>query len=290
MKELKDKIKVTIGQIGTPNMDLENPFDETNGLSYKDPKIMWKKIRDTIQVAKQDNADFLILPEVSMPHKYLKTHIPTICNENNLIIIGGVEFYHKYTHNHNKYVQNEGFIAVPGIEKDIDTRERAMIWKVPKIYPAVTEEQNIKEAGYHFSPGNKLYLFKSKEFGNWAVLVCVDYLNLPIQQMLQKNIQTLFIVAFNQDLNYYYSISESIHRILYCNVVVCNTANYGGSHAYTPYRESYKREVLKLHGNDIEIAATVTLPLRKIKEIQDAPRTKEFDGFTKKPSDYEYIK
>lgn len=289
MNNLKENVKVTIGQIGTHDIDINNLFDELNGLSYKNPRIMWKKIRDAVQVAKQDQADFLVLPEISVPQEYLKTHIPTICNENDLIIIGGVEFYHKHTHNHKQYIQNEAFIAVPGMEKDLNSRERAMVWKVPKIYPAFTEEKNIKEAGYYFSPGNKLYLFKSKEFGNWAVLICVDYLNLPIQQMLQKKIQTLFIVAHNKDLNYYYSISESIHRILYCNVVVCNAANYGGSHAFTPYRESYKREVLKLHGNEMEIAATVTLPLKKIKEIQEAPRTQEFEGFTKKPSDYNYI-
>lgn len=289
MNNLNEEIKVTIGQIGIHDIDPKNRFDESNGLSYKSPKIMWEKIRDAIQVAKQDQADFLVLPEISVPQEYLKTHIPTICNENDLIIIGGIEFFHKYTYNHNKYIQNEAFIAVPGMKKDINTRERAMIWKIPKIYPAFTEEQNIKKAGYYFSPGNKIYLFKSKEFGNWAVLICVDYLNLPIQQMLQKKIQTLFIVAFNKDLNYYYSISESIHRILYCNVVVCNIANYGGSHVFTPYREPYRREVLKLHGNEIEVAATVTLPLKKVKEIQDAPRTEEFEGFTKKPSDYEYI-
>lgn len=100
----------------------------------------------------------------------------------------------------------------------------------------------------------------------------------------------MFIVAFNKDLNYYYAISESIHRILYCNVVVCNAANYGGSHVYTPYRDSFKREVLKLYGNELEIAVTVQLPLKKLKEIQQSPRTKEFKGFAKKPSDYEYIR
>lgn len=281
---------MTIGQIGNHDIENNKIFDPTNGLSFRDPQIMWKKIRNAIQVAKQDEADFLVLPEITVPQDYLKKHIPIICNESNLIIIGGVEFYHKRTHNNNKYIQNEAFIAVPGSEKRPNERERAMIWRTPKIYPAVIEEQSIQKAGYHFSPGNKLYVFKSEEFGSWAVLICVDYLNLPIQQMLQKKIQTLFIVAFNRDLNYYYAISESIHRILYCNVVVCNAANYGGSHVYTPYRDANKREVLKLSGNELEIAVTVNLPLKKIKEIQQAPRLKEFEGFVKKPSDYEYIK
>lgn len=142
----------------------------------------------------------------------------------------------------------------------------------------------------NFSPGNKMYIFNSKEYGSWAVLICVDYLNLPIHQILQKKIQTLFIVSFNKDLNYYYAMSESLHRLLYCNIVVCNAANYGGSHAYSPYRDSFKREVLKLSGNEIETAVTINLPLRKIQEIQQLPWSNEFDAFAKKPADYEYIK
>lgn len=290
MEKLKETIKVTVGQIGNHDIEEKDRFDALKGLSYKSPEVMSNKISKAVEIAKEDKADFLILPEIMVPREYVRSHIPTLCNENNLIIIGGIEFYHKSTHNNSKYIQNEAFIAVPGAVNNKNIRERAMIWRIPKIYPAFSEEKTIKDTGYHFSPGNKLYIFKSKEYGNWAVLICVDYLNLPIQQMLQKKIQTLFIVAFNKDLNYYYAMSESVHRTLFCNVVVCNAANYGGSHAFTPYRDRFKREVLKLHGNKIEAAVTVTLPLRKIKEIQVASRTVEFNDFAKKSSDYEFIR
>ncbi|PIC81630.1 hypothetical protein CSV75_07635 [Sporosarcina sp. P18a] len=286
---MKEDIKVTIGQIGNDNFSDLEKLDPNNGLSYKQPKVMWEKIRKAIEVARQEKSDFLILPEITVPNSYISSHIPTICNAHNLTIIGGVEFYHKSTINGKRFIQNEAFIAVPGPKAELGMREKAMVWRVPKIYPATTEEAIIKKEGYHFLPGNKLYLFKSKEFGNWAVLICVDYLNLPIHQILQKKIQTLFIVAFNPDLNYYYSISDSLHRILYCNIVVCNISNFGGSHVYTPYREAYKREVMKLHGNKVETAVTIQLPLKILKEIQEAPQSKHFDGFIKKPSDYEYI-
>lgn len=289
MDEMRETVKVTIGQIGNHDIPSQDIFNKNQGFEYNDPKWMWRKVRKAIQVASQDQADFLVFPEITIPRSYLKSHIPTICNEHNLIIIGGVEFYHKYLKNGKKYIQNEAFIAVPGSETKIGLRDRAMVWRIPKIYPANGEEKMIKEADYHFSPGNKIYIFKSKEYGNWAVLICVDYINLPIQQILQKKIQTLFIVALNKDLNYYYSISDALHRILYCNIVVCNVANYGGSHVYTPYREPYKREVLKLQGNKIETAITVELPLKILKEIQQADRRKDFDGFVRKPSDYEYI-
>src|SRR5699024_2332834 len=209
-------------------------------------------------------------------------------NENNIIIIGGVEFYHKYNYADSRYVQNEAFISIPGSKNDLGLREHATVWRVPKLYPATNEENMIRDEDYHFVPGNKLYVFNSQKYGAWAVLICVDYLNLPLQKLLQKKIQTLFIVASNRDLNYYEAMTESLHRLLYCNVIVCNNANYGGSHIYTPYRESYKTEALKLLGNNVETSVTVELPIRMIKEIQHSHRLKRFDGFAQKPPDYVY--
>ena len=289
MENLKETLKVTLGQIG--NHDLSGDIhNKSNGLSYNNPEFMRRKILKAIEVAKQDESDFLVLPEIMVPLEFVKSHIPSICNENNLIIIGGIEFHHKSTHNNKQYIQNEAFIAVPESSNGTITKEKAMVWRIPKLYPAFTEEETIQKAGYHFSPGNKLYIFNSEKYGSWAVLICVDFLNLPIHQILQKKVQTLFVVSFNKDLNYYYAMSESIHRILYCNVVVCNAANFGGSHAFIPYRKSYKREALKLYGNEIETTITVQLPLKKIKEIQQASRFEEFEGFAKKPSDYDYIR
>lgn len=285
---MKESIKITVGQIG--NFNIEDPYDVENGLSYKNPMIVWGKIQKAVQIAEQNNSDFLILPEIMVPRKYIKSHIPTICNNSNLIIIGGIEFYEKGMLNGQKIIQNEAFIAIPGVGKEGNLRERAMVWRTPKLYPSYGEETLIKEHGYNFYHGNKMYIFKSEEYGNWAVLICVDYLNLPIHQILQKKIQTLFILAFNKDLNYYYSMSDALHRVLYCNIVVCNAANYGGSHIFTPYRQVHKREVLKMHGNKVETAVTVKLPLKILKDIQEAPRDKEFEGFVKKPSDYEFIR
>lgn len=289
MKKLKETIKVTIAQIGNHDLE-EDKYDPSRGLSYRSSEAMKLKVFNAIEVAKRDEADFLVIPEIMVPRDYVYSHIPILCNANNLMIIGGIEFYHKLTYNDKKYIQNEAFIAIPGSLNNLNIRERAIVWKIPKLYPAFTEEETIEQAGYYFSPGNKLYVFNSKSYGSWAVLICVDYLNLPIHRIIQKRIQTLFVLAFNKDLNYYYAMSEALHRTLYCNIVVSNVANFGGSHAYSPFREPHKREVLKLHGNKVETAVTIELPLRIIKENQTAKGAETAEGFAKKPSDYEYIK
>ncbi|MEC2076120.1 hypothetical protein [Metabacillus fastidiosus] len=117
--------------------------------------------------------------------------------------------------------------------------------------------------------GNRIYLFKSSELGNWAILICYDYLHLPFQVLLQSKIQTLFVIAYNTDINYYLSLSDSLHQILFCNIVVCNIGNIGGSHPYSSFREQNKRNVYQVIGNQIDAAVTIELPIKSIYDDQN---------------------
>lgn len=284
---MKETIRVTVGQIGQSG--LQQPiYDKEMGLRYTNPKAMWRRALNVFQVAIQDQADFVVFPEITIPESYLWSHIPTISNEHGFIVIGGLEFHTKEQLSGVKYIDNEAFIVVPGDLLEEGTAS-ATTWRIPKLYPAESESDWLQENGYQFHADHRLYIFKSEEYGNWAVLICVDYLNLPLHEILQGRIQTLFIVANNKDLNYYYSMSDSLHRVLFCNIVVCNMSNYGGSHVFTPYRKAHEREVLKIHGNRTDAAVTIELPLQFLKSVQLGRGTRDLaERFKTKPSDYHY--
>lgn len=284
---MKETIKITIGQIGQSG--LQKPVYVRNlGLRYHDAKGMWRKALKVFQVAIQDQTDFVIFPEITIPETYLRTHIPTISREHQFIVIGGLEFHCGERLNGIDYIDNEAFVVVPNEEREGDITS-ATTWRIPKLYPAALENKWLNDKGYEFHPDYRLYIFKSDTYGNWAVLICVDYLNLPLHEILQGRIQTLFVVANNQDLNYYYSMSDALHRVLFCNIVICNMADYGGSHVFTPYRKAHEREVLKIHGNHTDAAITIELPLNALKKVQTGEATQEIqEKFKTKPSDYYY--
>lgn len=267
---MKDKLKVTIAQYGNNPVNSQSPKHKKDAITYANPNQFLSNFFNAIEVAKSNNADFLVFPELFMPTEYVYSYLLPNSEEHKLIIISGIEWQHTQTSNGKKYVNNQAVVTIPSTFSSNKRNQdgQATLINISKLYAAETEAKYLNEKGYGFKNGNKIFLFESEALGNWAILICVDYLNLPIQVLLQGKIQTLFIIAENKDVNYYLSLSDSLHRILFCNVIVCNSGNYGGSHAFTPLREHFKREVFKAKGNNIDFAVTLELHLKLIKDGQ----------------------
>lgn len=289
---MKQKIRITIAQTidgSKSSSEFLSLLDKDNGMKYLEP---WRALEDfqkSLKVAKSTNADFLIFPELFLPRQYLYRQVAKEAEESRIIILGGLEWNQTFERNGIKFITNNGFIAVPSVldKQSPKPKEKSIIIPIQKLYASPYEPPFLERHGYEFGGGNRLYLFKSKELGNWAMLICYDYLNLPIQTLLQSKIQTLFIMAYNKDIKYYLSLSDSLHRILFCNIIVCNTGYYGGSHAFTPYRDANKRNVYQVIGNQIDATVTIELPLKSIIEEQIGERAiDEEPRFVQKAPDY----
>lgn len=289
---MKDTIRVTVAQTiheSNKNKDFQSLLDIENGMKYIRPAEALREFQKSLKVAKSTEADFLIFPELFFPKEYLYKQIAKEAEESRIIILGGQEWNQTYERNGKKIIRNNGFIAIPSVleKQSPKPKEKPIIIQFPKIYPSPGEESFVKDCGYEFESGSRLYLFKSKILGNWAILICYDYLNLPFHTLLQSKIQTLFVIAHNRDTRYYLSLSDSLHRMLFCNVIVCNTGYYGGSHAFTPYRDPNKRNVYQVIGNKIDATVTLELPLKSIYEEQKNIRPRDAEPrFVQKAPDY----
>ncbi|MEM5014621.1 hypothetical protein WKH57_28335 [Niallia taxi] len=295
---MKDNIKVTIGQVKHIG-NFEDLMNINQRIRYKDPEKQLESVFKVIESAKLESADFVVLPELFLPREYLYKHIKAICEDTGLIIIGGLEYGPSFIPESNRTIplENRAFVAIPNsvAKKGIILNSKEPVYstiiETPKIFPADEENEFIEKSGYQFLNGNRIYIFKSSVFGNWAVLICVDFLNLPIQALLQGEIQTLFIVAYNIDVEYYISLADSMHRILLCNVVICNTGKIGGSLSFTPYRTPHLRNAFQVKGNNIDAFITVQLPIKRIYQAQneeniDAAIFKEEPKLIRRPPDF----
>jgi hypothetical protein len=295
MNNMRDTIRVTIGQVGHPG-EFKSWYDPTTRYRLKYPAKQLDFFYKAVETAIQDKSDFLVFPELFLPREHLYTYVRAVCRENRFVIIGGLEYgpYSASDKDIDTPITNDAFIAIPSVigfdGKEGDDREKgATIIVVPKIMPADEEERMLQNAGLRFRHGNKIYLFQSQFFGNWAVLICADLLNLPVQVLLQSKVQTLFVVAYNTDVEGYASIADSLQRLLLCNVIICNTGYYGSSLAFSPFRERYKRDVMRLKGNHIDAAVTIQLPVKSLCLAQQGISVKDQNGkqeFIKQPPDF----
>jgi len=277
--ELLEKITVTIGQSKHEKHILEY-LDESNGYKYINPNEQLNLLDSILQTSHQDGAQFTMLPEFFMPRKFLFSYIKERAVRYRSIIMGGLEYgMDRYPSPSGKFrLRNEAFVVIPDnlYRDNIVTSGNATVITVPKLHPAPEESKLLSKSGYEFVNGNRIYHFSSKRFGNFAVLICFDFLNLPVQAILQSKIQTLFVLTYNTDVTGFISIADTVQRLLLCNVVICNTGFFGGSVAFAPIREPRpKRQVLQINGNEIHAAVSVHLPIKEVWKVQETGEIKQ---------------
>lgn len=300
MTEYRDYIKVTIGQISHDG-EIEDLFDSKLYMRYLKPEKQLEQLREVMVVASQEDADFAVFPEFFLPRVYIK-NVEELAQRYGIIIIGGMEHRPQNWFFNDKTLVNEAFVTIP---YDFDSKYRnntapsfkgkygkPYTYHVPKLNGAPEEIILLANNGYRIANGHDLYVFHSKFLGAWAVLVCYDFLNLPVQKLLQGNIQTLFVVSYNKDVNAFAAIADTVERLLLCNVIVCNTGKYGSSLAFSPYRNRHKRYALKVVGNNVKTAVTVKLPVKELVNVQNRERDfliKEYKGqILKRPPYFGY--
>ena len=230
-------------------------------------------------VASQEDADFAVFPEFFLPRVYMKK-VEDLAQRYGIIIIGGMEHRPQNWFFNDKTLVNEAFVTIP---YDFDSKYRNNTasfkgkygkpykYHVPKLNAAPYEISLLANNGYRIADGNYLCVFHSKFLGEWAVLVCYDFLNLPVQKLLQGKYKH-FCCFLHKDVNAFAAIADTVERLLLCNVIVCNTGRYGSSLAFSPYRDRHKRYALKVVGNHVKTAITVKLPVKELVNVQNRER------------------
>jgi hypothetical protein len=113
-----------------------------------------------------------------------------------------------------------------------------------------------------------MYVFKSSIFGSFGVMICADIFDIERMLLYQTEIQHLFVITLNKDLTSFYAMSESLTRMLYCNVVICNTGFYGGSLAISPYDNPNERIIYSYRGQRMFNSKMVSVPIKELVKAQ----------------------
>ena len=137
-----------------------------------------------------------------------------------------------------------------------------------KYFFAAVEEKFIKGIGYKPKPYDKMYIVDTGKFRKMGLAICADFYDIERFSIYRGRIQHLIIIAYNKDVKSFYYLAEAISRIVYCNIVICNTGFYGGSIAFVPYEKDYKRYVYKHEGGNLYTNQIVMLPVKGLYEAQ----------------------
>ncbi|MCP4129140.1 MAG: hypothetical protein GY753_19105 [Gammaproteobacteria bacterium] len=165
-----------------------------------------------IDLAKSKGAHAIVFPEYSLPRGKIDAIVEK-ANEQDIIVVGGLEG--RWI---EKGLANEAIIALPCTENP---------YFQMKQKPSGYEEEQ-----YAFASDGSIKFFKNTALGDFAVVICSDYLEIDIQQtLLDSNHHPDFVLvpAYNPypELFMHAAIADSAR--MYTNVVIANTCSKEGA-------------------------------------------------------------
>lgn len=252
---------------------------------------VWQEIQQGLrQVLKGDNKpDMILIPELHMPPGKI-AELKKICRRFNVLCIAGVDFQ-RNPHEPTK-IRNRGVLIIPGTIGDhAQQHNRLTALHFGKTYFSYMERQMFRniEGVINCTEDREqnMYIFQTSDFGNFGIMICSDIFDLERMILYQGQIQHLLIISLNKDLNTYFAMAESLTRMLYCNVVICNTGQYGGSLAISPYDDVNDRTIYKYYGQKMLNIHQLKLPVSSLAFAQSydfVARDKKKDGVKFKAS------
>lgn len=208
-QEKKEKIRVGIVQL-----DLNNFFKKEKGLLYpKNDIIVQEKYKKFLKLAKDYEVNILCFPELSSNHHILK-ELKDFADENRIIIIAG-SFYNKERKN-----------VCPIIIPEIDTYFTEKINLSPL-------EGNSPYADENPLKGDKVYIIKNSIYGSFAVLICADFLDYELKNLIYKEeLDFLFVISLNnKSTDWHIDMNSDCKKnkygiyTLYSNSIIENKSN-----------------------------------------------------------------
>jgi len=252
---------------------------------------IWREVKKGFINLKnhQTRPDIIVLPELTIPHGHLND-LRILSKEIGAVVIAGLDFQQIGIAG----VQNKAVVIVPSQWPTDARSKRVGSYSFGKTHPSEAELTHFKKvanskglSSINFIPDPQMYVFDAGKFGNLGLAICSDFFDIERFVLYRGQIHHMLVIAYNIDTNSYYFLAEAISRLVYCNVIICNTGQYGDSLAFSPYRKDYQRIVYRHTGQDLFTTQVVYLPVSGLDNAQQG--IDNIDMFKAKPPGYKRL-
>lgn len=250
---------------------------------------IWRQIQAAFasfqEMSETNKPDIVVIPELAVA-TYFESRIKSYAQKIGAIVIAGLDFK-QYE---NDKVANKAVFYVPRDwphEKNVG-KVKSTSFYFGKHFASREEIRIISEKWKKsFSPCNEFYIVDLAGYGKLGVSICADFYDIERYAIYKGRIQHLLIIANNKDIKSFYFLAEAISRLVFCNVVICNSGHYGGSVCFTPAKHEFERYSYKHEGHDLFTTQIVSLPVDALWKAQ-SENEDALKGFKNPPPGYEY--
>ena len=252
------------------------------GIPDPDSRRRYQRLNRLINelISRPDGAGYLILPELALPPQWFM-RIADKLKGRGISLITGVEYLHapkKRVHNQIWASLTHDGLGFPSL----------MLCRQDKQIPAFHEEQELfRLAGVRMKPAVKWKsppLIQHGDF-RFALLNCSELTNIRYRTALRGKIDALFVPEWNSDTDTFNALVESAALDIHAYIIQCNNRQYGDSRIRAPYKDRWKRDLLRVKGGNHDYCITGEIDVLALRQFQSSHRSpaKDFkpvpDGF-----------
>jgi len=234
-----------------------------------------------LNLAEKEEIDLLILPETAVPFEWLYAYADESRRKQRAFIFGLEHFT----------IENYCFnFSIALLPFEIGNMKEVMIVPRLKNHYSPSEQKEVKKYGKLVpKPLTSFYqLIKWKNL-QFTIYNCYELTDVVHRSIFRSELDILFAIEFNKDINYFSNIAESTCRDLHCYYVQANTSEYGDSRVIEP-RETERMNPVRVKGGDNNIILKYELDIQKLRafQIQRLPYQMDDKSFKTTPPDFNH--
>jgi hypothetical protein len=221
-------------------------------------------------IAEPRRSRYLILPELALPaHWFIR--IARKLQGRGISLITGIE----YLHAGKSRVRNQVWAA---LSHDGLGFPAIMIYRQDKQRPALHEELELHRlGGRKMQPAIKWKngippIIQHGDF-RFSLLVCSELTNISYRASLRGKVDAIFVPEWNQDTDTFHSLVESAALDVHAYIIQCNDRQYGDSRIRAPYKDSWKRDVLRVKGGITDYCVIGEIDVLALRRFQSSFRS-----------------
>ena len=235
---------------------------------------------DSVVKAKPDRPDYVLLPELAIPRRWLMRIVGRLVSRG-VSVIGGVEYLHDPSD--SSVVHNQAVVA---LTSNYPGYRRSLVILQSKEQPAWEEAQLLEDEGLtmasaqHGPFDRPVYCHDNFFFG---VLICSDLTNLHNRSRFRGKVDSLMIPEWNRDVTSFASLVESSALDIHAFIAQANNRHYGDSRLRGPMRDSFKRDLVRLKGGSNDYFVVEEIPVQDLRQFHSQENPLEPENSKFKP-------
>lgn len=289
-------LRAAIANINVSSNHIRNSYLGTPILDRTRREVLF----DLLNQAEKEKSDLFVLPEVSVPHEWLKL-LPYQSYKRGMAIVAGLEHWvnkYKYAFNFlvtvlpvkvGEYATCVVKIRLKNHYSHEEKRELlANHCKIPNdhLYKSYISHGELEKAQaikripqnykYDLFVWNKVY---------FSVYNCFELANIQDRGIFKAKVDFVVASEYNKDTYYFSDIAGSWVRDIHCYFIQVNTSSYGDSRITKPSK-NITRDILQLKGGDNATILTGKLHIKELRDFQFVSYELQKDWSEQKPEKF----